>query len=152
MSPAVEKQITDAEQKLVVLIREIHNTPTMERVNLWIARMTKDRKLSEFIHDANVPPKDRVAVARSLVDILLTKQYERLPELKPMENANHPPASKTPTPAPASSPSIASVPSQERTAEPPDMPAPDELRAEIRRQVRAEFADLLERIAKVLRE
>lgn len=152
MNPAVEKQITDAEQKLVVLIREIHNTPTMERVNLWIARMTKDRKLSEFIHDANVPAKDRVAVARSLVDILLTKQYDRLPELKPAETVTTPPTLKTPSPAPASSTPLASTPTAERPAEPPEVPAPDELRAEIRRQVRHEFADLLERIAKVLRE
>lgn len=160
MSSFVDKQIAEAESKLVLLLREVKDTPVFDRAKLYVAKFSGGRALSDWIHDDSVPLKERATLAKALVEILLTKDYSRLPEVA--EPAQQIPAavpvvtpsqSQTPgqTAAPASPPPTPTPPA---SAEPErgEMPAPDELRAEIRRQVRHEFADLLERIAKVLRE
>lgn len=165
MSNVVEKQITEAESKLVLLLREVRNDKpaVFERVQLWIARMCSGKKLSDFLHEEKIQARDRLTVARSLVDILLTHQFDRLPELTPMENGNAPapqasdipPSALKPqppqVPAPASPPQITADPAASSDGE-REMPAPDELRAMIRREVRYQIADLFERMAKVLKE
>lgn len=130
MSHVHDKAIAECESKLIALIGEAKQTPGLfERVELWVARMTSGKKLSAYLHDESIDGKDRVTVAKSLVQILLTQEHDRLPAV-----------GEPPVPVPA-----------EKNAE-AEAPAPDEIRAMIRREVRRELAATLETIAKILRE
>lgn len=155
-----------AEGKLTMLLLELRGTATLDRAKLYVAKMTGGRTLSEYLHADAVPIKERAALATTLIEILLTRAYDRLPELPPMENGNR--VSRTPFGSDRVQPSPASVRGVEPTAEISDDDSDDEeddddeadelplSRAEIERmvraQVRAELAGVLELVAKVLKE
>lgn len=160
MNAQVDKQIGEAEGKLIALLGEAKDTPGLfPRVEAWIAKMTGGRKLSAYLHDAAVPPKDRITVGKTLVDILLAKDYGRLPEVgadakveadfAAMQVARDNEAAEGRRVAQVEAEEKRRVAAEEADALPP---APDELRAQIRAEVRKELAAVLQTIAKVLRE
>lgn len=73
------------EQDLTLLMTEIRNQPEHERAMAWMRKFTANPTLPEFLHDETIEVKQRAMVAQSLVDILLGKQYERLPILEPAD-------------------------------------------------------------------
>jgi hypothetical protein len=87
MNDTCEKQIAELEAKLVLLITEIRQTPLYPRVELWIERMTGGKKLSAYLRDDTTPVRDKLAMVRALVDILLGKDYGRLPVAEPVAPA-----------------------------------------------------------------
>lgn len=137
MSQIAHKQIAEAQGKLVALLGEIRGTPEAERVTLWVAKMAAGKKLSEFIADASVDVKDKVTVLRSLVDILLAKAYERLPELPGAEIA---PATVVTTARPqAEAPGDDEAPGDSSAFTPAQLAA---IRREVRRQLAAVFGTM----------
>lgn len=134
MNATIDKQIADAEAKLTLLLIEVRETPVAARVQAWTARMCGGKKISEYLHDEAIAVKDRVMVAKALVDILIQKEFSRLPVVE------------APTPAPVA------------VAETPDImddisPAQLEVFRQIARsEARRALADVLESIARVLRE
>lgn len=152
MTAIPNKSLAESEKKLTMLLLEIRGTATAERVKLYVAKMAGGKLLSEYLADASVPVKERSTLAESLVEILLTKEYARLPEL---------PVARKVVPAPFSmaaaermvaalpDPRLPDVPEDHS---PPDLPPPDELRAMIRAEARAQLASVLEMVAKALRE
>lgn len=152
---ATAKQIAEAEGKLVSLLSEIRGTATFERVQLWIGKMAGGKKLTEYLKEPDRPDSEKLTVVRALVDILLEKNYARLPELTPMESANVATPARGQVPA-----AVASV----RVIEPNDAPGEAEqppaftaaqmaaVRAMVRAEVRRELAQVLTTIAKVLSE
>lgn len=134
MATIHDRAIAEAESKLVALLGEAKQTPGLfPRVEAWVQRMCAGRKLADFLHDETVKPVDRVTVARSLVEILLKPDHSRLPEVE--------------APKAVPVPAVASLADDD-----PPTPAPDELRAMIRQEVRRELASVLETVAKILRE
>jgi hypothetical protein len=150
----LDRQIAESESKLALLLREVKGTPVFERAKLYISKFSNGRPLSEWIHDDKVPVKERATVARTLVEILLTSQHDRLPTLADVEpgaveapKEQAAPAAPTPvaTPAPA--------PDQTEDELADLSPAQQELVRRIARsEARKELATLFDRIAKVLRE
>lgn len=140
--------LTELEGKLTMLMLELRGTPTFERVKLYVLKMTGAKLLSEYLHDGAVLVKERAMLATTLIDILLTRDYSRLPEL------------------PAPSPVIAVKEVEtlggrgaESPAEEADEDDETEItmpRAEIERMIRAEvrreLGNVMELIAKVLKE
>lgn len=138
MNP-LDRQIAEAEAKLCTLLHEVHNTDIFERARLYVAKFSNGRPLSEWIHDEKVPAKDRATVSRTLVEILLTKQYDRLPL----------PAQETPVESKATArPAPAVTPSEE----PPAVLTADEIRALVHKEVQFQLAKVFETVARVLRE
>lgn len=140
------KSLAEAERKLTMLLLEVRGTEVAERVRLYVEKFASGRKLSEYLRDETAPVKERAALATTLVEILLSKDYSRLPEVpggwKPTGNGsgNGHAAVRQPR---AVAPMV---------DEPDEMPARDELREMIREEVRKELAGILETIAKALRE
>lgn len=125
MTTFVEKQLAAAEGKLLLLMAEVRQDATLyARVQLWVGKFTGGRPLSDWLHDETVPLKERVMIARSLVDLLLAKHFDRLPSL---------PAGQERAGAKCRSPEL-----------------PADMRAFVRAEVRKELADVFNRIAKVL--
>jgi hypothetical protein len=149
MNPTVaEKQVAEAEAKLVVLLSEIQqgNADVFARVQLWVARMCQGRKLADYIHDAAVPVNDRATVAQLLVHILLTKAYDRLPE-----QSTNPADRETPPKNPAEPCRSAPQASEDARQEDVSAPFTEAQREAIRTEVQRELATVLETIAKALR-
>lgn len=160
------KQLAETQAKLATLLTEIRGTPLQERVNAWINRMAGGKKLSQYLDDAGVPLADKLTVARNLVDILLAKDYTRLPEMTPAPVTPNPivvtvpddssvirPADDVPVPARITGLGHGTV------AVTPDEPADDlpeipgvtpAVRDYIRREVRRELGVALAAIARVL--
>lgn len=127
-------QQNEAERKLLVLIAEIKGTPIMDRVNAYAARFagtTGAKTVSEFLA-AKMPDKEKYIVTCNLVDILLAKDYSRLPsagaELAPETEIGE----------------------EDMDDKEPPMDR-DALRATIRSEIRAELADIFEKIARALK-
>jgi hypothetical protein len=150
-----------AEGKLTMLLLELRGKVEHERARLYVTKMTGGRTLAEYLHAEAVPIKERAALATTLIEILLTRAYDRLPELPTMQNGNH--ASRIPAAPDRTEPAPASGRGVEPTAEIPDDEAEDDeadspplSRAEIERivraEVRSELASVLELVAKVLKE
>lgn len=148
MAPPANKHLADAERKLTFLLQEIRQQPEFERVKLYVARMTGGKLLSTYLPDESIPIKERAMVATTLVEILLTKAYDRLPEIAPIENGNAAPLpAKSEVPVVALRPGAAPCDDAEEIS-----PAlREQIRAEIRAEVRRELADVLQTIAKVLK-
>ena len=83
MATLTNKALADLERKLTVLLQEIRQQPEFARVKLYVSKMTSGKLLSEYLHDENVPCKERATLAESLVEILLTRDYDRLPAVEP---------------------------------------------------------------------
>ena len=148
MNPIFEKQLAELERKLTLLLIEIRGQPVYERVEAWIDRMTGGKKLSDFMHHDETPIKNRVLVAKSLTDILLAKQYDRLPANETIKGAvitglpdSDPPLFKPVAGAPK--------PKESKTLTDSPLPLTEE---QIRKIVRHELAAVLQSISKVLRE
>jgi hypothetical protein len=142
MNSLPDKQLAEAEAKLVALLLEAKEDPGLfARIQAWVARMCQGRTLSDYIHDAQVPQRDRLCVARALVDILIAKSYERLPEVALAADS---PARPTEPTADLGTHSDSEPPSPE--------PISEALRALIRAEIRRENANLFERIAHALRD
>lgn len=138
MSTVLDKQIADAEKALSKLLRDV--TPEVfARVQAWTTKMTAGAKLSEFLYDDKLPVADRVMVARSLIDILEAKDYERLPV------AEKPAKRKA-------EPDEVSAESGKNGDEPESLPPSEEQRSIVRQEVRLQLAIVMERIAKALRD
>lgn len=148
---ATARQISEAEGKLVALFGEIRNTPTWERVQLWVAKMCGGRKLSEYLKAPDPTPSEKLMVVRALVDILLTKTYDRLPELTPMEPANVAAVARVPVPSPVASVRVIQPEAAPDESAPPQAFTPAQIAA-IRAEVRRELAAVLATISKVLAE
>lgn len=135
MSAIADKQLAEAAGKLTVLLGEVRGDAAIyPRVLQWIAKFTGGRPISEWLADGKVDAKDRVMVARNLVDLLLAKDYSRLPLVPALE-------------AIADAEAVKEFKSLNRFEN--DTPAS---RENIRKIVREELAALLTTIAKVLRE
>ena len=76
------RALCEAEKKLTMLLMEIKGTPTSERVKLYVAKMTGGKLLSAYLHDDGIPPKERAMLAETLTDILLKREYDRLPVME----------------------------------------------------------------------
>ncbi len=81
MATATDKPLIEAEGKLTMLLGEIRGTPLADRVKLYVAKFTAGRALAEYLHDYTVPLKERVSLAKALVEILLKQDYTRLPDV-----------------------------------------------------------------------
>lgn len=81
MATATDKPLIEAEGKLTMLLGEIRGTPLADRVKLYVAKFTAGRPLAEYLHDYTVPLKERVSLAKALVEILLKQDYTRLPDV-----------------------------------------------------------------------
>lgn len=135
MSAVPNRALAEAERKLTLLLLEVRGTATFEQVKLYVARFTNGRLLSDYLHDDNVAPKERAALATALIEILLTKDYSRLPALEPAK-----------APAEATSPAVPEAATEDT------VPALDEIRTMIRDEVRRELANIFDIAARVLRE
>lgn len=147
----LDRQIAESESKLVLLLREVKGTPFFDRARLYIAKFSGGRPLSEWIHDDKVPARDRATVARTLVEILLTKQFERLPEVE-----GETPAPPAPAEIPAArppAPAATSAPESDEDEVSDLSPAHQELvRKLARSEARKELANILETVVRVLRD
>jgi len=152
-SPALQT----AEGRLHNLLLEHRGTPIFERVKLYVAKFAGGRKLSEYLADAAEKEEDKLRVVSTLVAILSAQDFSRLPELPVMENGNAPlTAREAPVDRLIAERQAMIDANEARISEPPeDDTTPltaDEIRAIARKEARAELADVLERVAKVLRE
>lgn len=148
MHQIANKPLAESERKLMLLLMEIRGTATAERVRLYVAKLAGGRKLSEYIADETVPVKERAGLASALIEILLKKDYSRLPELERMENGNSPAPTASLVPIEALRP-IAPI----ETPEPDDeFPTREDIRELIRAEVRRELANIFDIAARVLRE
>ena len=139
------KPLAEAERKLTMLLLEVRGSEIAERVRLYVAKFANGRNLSEHLRDESIPAKERAVLAERLIEILLTKDYGRLPEIPAA------PAVKKGN-AGGDSEARAVAPTASDSAVSDDAPAPDELREMIREEVRREMAGMLEMIARALRE
>lgn len=128
-----------AQNKLHTLLLEHRDTVTMERVKLYVAKFSGGRKLSDYLADASVPDADKLKVVGALTAIVTQRDWSRLPEIPAMVEVK-----------PTNGTAHEAVTDDE---EGDDAPLTAEQVKEIaRREARAELADVLERVAKVLRE
>lgn len=141
MTPATPIQRVEGRVQLLLL--EHRNTPTFERVRLYVAKFSGGRKLSEWLADADVPENEKMRVMSSLEAILSAKDFGRLPEL----------------PIGGTEPVLAVIDELPATKLNGDdhedeftALSPNQIRAIARREARAELADVLEKVARVLRE
>lgn len=151
MDPIANKSLTALESKLALLLAEIKGTPEFERARAWVARMTGGRALSEYLRDESVTVKDRAALADSLIEILLTRAWDRLPEAEPGAEAPAVQVAEGPG-APNGGVMTVSPESGRVIAMPEDPPEDSMTPEEVRRIVRRELAAVLLSIAKVLNE
>lgn len=115
-------RLAEAEGKLRFLLLEIKDTPEFDRANQYVGRFTKGVPLDLWLRTETIPVKERALLVDTLTEILLTKDYSRLPG-----------AVVTPV-------------------EPPMPTTRRELEELIQQRVRIELSDTLALIAKVLRE
>ena len=143
------KLLQEAEGKLTMLLLELRCTPEFERVKLYVEKFANGKKLSEYLRDESVPVKERAMLAESLTEILLKREYDRLPELPAASNGNGGGNGNGAHKRTVAAPKV-DVSANESEA--PESPALDELRQMIREEVRREMAGMFEMIAKALRE
>lgn len=137
--PPPNKALSDTEAKLTTLLLEIRGTPTAERVKLYVSRMTGGKLLSEYLHDETIPVRERGMIATTLVDILLGKDYSRLPDLPGAPAA--PAAKSEPVAVEPVSPSVDTFTPEQREA----------IRATVRAEVRRELGEVMLMIGKILK-
>lgn len=134
MNP-VDRQITQLEGKLAVLLAEIRGTDLHARAEAYIGKFSNGRPLAEWVRDRDVPVKQRAAGVEALIEILLRQEYDRLPVLTERVVKGI---------APDGVPIIEEEPASE---------SPSPLTEErVRLIIRQELASVLETIAKVLKE
>lgn len=126
----INPQLVELENKLTMLLLEIRGAPEFSRVTRYLRKMTGKDKLSDYLRDEKVPLKERAMIASLLTDILLTKDYSRLPELPATEAHGQ---------------------RLEPQADSEDEDDDSDKETEVRRIVRSELAGVLETVAKALR-
>lgn len=130
MATSTDKPLIEAEGKLTVLLGEIRGTPLADRVKLYVAKFTAGRALADYLHDYAVPLKERVSLAKALVEILLKQDYTRLPDAPVV-----------------AAPAVVSPPAVEVES---DDDQPIFTRAEVERICRKQLAEVLKTVARVL--
>lgn len=151
------RALAEAEAKVTMLLLEVRGTATHERAKLYVAKMTNGRTIAEYLHDEAIPIKERGALAQTLIEILLTRDYSRLPELPPMQNGNghavSPIVSVRTEPSAARGSRVESAEDLADDEDENDAPMThDEIAQLVRAEVRRELAGVLELVAKVLKE
>lgn len=121
-------EILALEQKLTLLATELIGKPEFDRVKLWISRVCGTPKLSDYLRDETKSLKERIGTAEALAEILIGKQYDRLPVAAPTVT----PVARADTPEAADEPRFTE--------------------SDVRRIVRQETAAVMEAIARVLKE
>lgn len=79
------KALNDTLAKLHTLLLEVRGTPTSARVDLYAGRFCGGLTLMTYLQ-GSAPLRERMTLATALVEILLSRDYSRLPELPAIEN------------------------------------------------------------------
>lgn len=70
------------EVPLSILLMEIKGTEIRERVDLYVKRVTNGFTFQELLETDILPDKEKIWVQERLAEILLAKDYSRLPEIQ----------------------------------------------------------------------
>lgn len=135
--------IAHAEGKLHTLLLEHRGAAVFERVKLYVAKFSNGKKLSEYVADPQTKDEDKLRVLNALVGILEMREFDRLPTVPAMNDGLKPTVDV-----------VDEIPAP-RNGEEHEHVEPDpveQMRAIARKEARAELADVLEKVAKVLRE
>lgn len=140
MSTIIPEPVSKSEARLTELLLPLKGTPVFERVQLYVARFAGGRKLSEYLADKSVSRDAKDNLLDTLVAILDGNDLSRLPEIV--------------APAVVAKSATVEPPSALSSAMAGDAPAfsltAAEVRAIAREEARAELADVLGKIGRVL--
>jgi len=137
-----------AEARLQTLLLEYRDTAILERVKLYVAKFSGGKKLSEYLSDPEILEADKLRILGSLTSIISSGDFSRLPELPGVDGLKPHVVIIDEPPAPTNGVHQEAV-EEDEPEEPLTMA---QIRAIARREARAELADVLEKVAKVLRE
>lgn len=131
--------VETAYRNLRTQMLEYLRTPIEERVNLYVAKFSGGKPLSEYVANAEVKDEDKLRVMGALSAIISSGDWSRLPEIDPIRGGPNVAAEED---------RLANGEAHEHVDEDPMA----QMKAIARKEARAELADVLEKVAKVLRE